>query len=35
MREYSMQMERRNEDQVKLNDINIKFLLTQLNPHFF
>lgn len=35
VRKYSMELQRRNEDQVLLSEMNVKFLHAQLNPHFF
>ncbi|MFP7654261.1 sensor histidine kinase [Chryseobacterium proteolyticum] len=35
MQSYAVELQRRNRDQLLLNEMNLKFLHTQLNPHFF
>ncbi|MFY7813713.1 MAG: sensor histidine kinase [Chryseobacterium taeanense] len=35
MQRYAVELQRRNRDQLLLNEMNLKFLHTQLNPHFF
>lgn len=35
IRQYSIALQRRSQDQLLLNDMSIKFLHAQLNPHFF
>lgn len=35
MRQYSREVQRRNEAQLLLNEMNVKYLHAQLNPHFF
>lgn len=35
IRQYSIELQRRNQDQLLLSEMNIKFLHAQLNPHFF
>ncbi|MCG2613450.1 histidine kinase [Terrimonas sp. NA20] len=35
MAEYSVETQKRNEDQLLMNEMSIKFLSAQLNPHFF
>jgi LytS/YehU family sensor histidine kinase len=35
MQSYALEVQRRNMDQILLNEMNLKFLHAQLNPHFF
>lgn len=35
MRQYMTELQRRNQDQLLLSEMNMKFLHAQLNPHFF
>lgn len=35
VRQYSSELQRRNEAQLLLSEINLKFMHAQLNPHFF
>lgn len=35
IRKYSTEVQKRNEAQLRLSEINIKYLHAQLNPHFF
>ncbi len=35
MTQYSVEIQKRNHDQLLLNEMSIKFLSAQLNPHFF
>lgn len=35
IRQYSIELQRRNRDRLLLSEMNIKFLHAQLNPHFF
>ncbi len=35
MQSYAMEVQRRNMDQILLNEMSLKFLHAQLNPHFF
>ncbi|MBD3906466.1 histidine kinase [Chryseobacterium sp. Ch-15] len=35
MQRYAIELQHRNRDQLLLNEMNLKFLHTQLNPHFF
>jgi two-component system, LytTR family, sensor kinase len=35
MAQYSVEIQKRNHDQLLLNEMSIKFLSAQLNPHFF
>ncbi|MGK9124297.1 histidine kinase [Olivibacter sp. SA151] len=35
MQSYAMEVQRRSMDQMLLNEMNLKFLHAQLNPHFF
>lgn len=35
VRQYSSELQKRNEAQILLSDINLKFMHAQLNPHFF
>ncbi|NII83227.1 histidine kinase [Pedobacter riviphilus] len=35
MKSYATELQRRNHDQLLLNEMNLKFLHAQLNPHFF
>lgn len=35
MQRYALELQRRNRDQLLLNEMNLKFLHAQLNPHFF
>ncbi len=35
MQRYALELQRRNHDQLLLNEMNLKFLHAQLNPHFF
>jgi two-component system LytT family sensor kinase len=35
MKSYALELQRRNRDQLLLNEMNLKFLHAQLNPHFF
>ncbi|HWV74726.1 MAG TPA: histidine kinase, partial [Pseudosphingobacterium sp.] len=35
IRQYSMELKKRNEDRLLLNEMNIRYLHAQLNPHFF
>lgn len=35
MQRYALELQRRNRDQLMLNEMNLKFLHAQLNPHFF
>lgn len=35
IRQYSMELQRRNQDRLVLSEMNLKYLHAQLNPHFF
>ncbi len=35
IRKYSVELQKRNRDQLLISEMNIKFLQAQLNPHFF
>lgn len=35
IRQYSMELKKRNDAQLLLSEVNIKFLHAQMNPHFF
>jgi two-component system, LytTR family, sensor kinase len=35
MEQYSVEMQKRTQDQLLMNEMSIKFLSAQLNPHFF
>lgn len=35
MKSYALELQRRNHDQLLFNEMNLKFLHAQLNPHFF
>lgn len=35
IRQYSLELKRRNEDRLLLSEMNIRYLHAQLNPHFF
>jgi two-component system LytT family sensor kinase len=35
MQSYSLELQKRNEDRLLLNEMKLKFLHAQLNPHFF
>lgn len=35
MKSYAIELQRRNHDQLLFNEMNLKFLHAQLNPHFF
>ncbi len=35
IRQYSSEVQKRNEAQLRLSEVNIKYLHAQLNPHFF
>lgn len=35
MQQYALEIQKRSKDQLLLNEMNLKFLYAQLNPHFF